>query len=73
MMRLHKDDFCDNVLLELIVAVVLLKEGSPSPRAIVPVLMGDKDASGRFGSFPFANVAKLPTGPSRKTNERAAR
>lgn len=72
MMRLATADYCDNVLLELTVALGVWRSDRLPLRAIMPVLVGQKDSRGVYSVFPFAEVAKLPNIPSPMTNARAA-
>jgi len=57
-----QNDYVDNVLLELIVALELSEspDGQEATRLrrIMPLLMGEKDPGGRYGAFPFAKVPR---------------
>ena len=59
-------DWCDNVLLELELALALLAHRPDDLFKIFPVLLGPADSRG-YTEFPFGHMQKLSDAPSRKT------
>ncbi|KAJ1489831.1 hypothetical protein T484DRAFT_1778889 [Baffinella frigidus] len=70
MIGLKDNDYVDNVLLELILALELLNIGHTSVQAILPVLIGEFDGT-KFKEFDFKIIDQLPDVPSQATNARA--
>lgn len=66
-------DMVDNVLMEYILMLALKSHPEGSVQAIYPLLMGSIQTDGTYSPFPMADLDKLPSTPSYKTCDRAAR
>jgi len=64
MMHLARSDYCDNVLLEILVAFCLMKE--KRIQSFTPIFTGGV-TNDMYESFPFAKVGDLPDIVSQKT------